>query len=244
MTNLWNPRMLLAATDAPRFATTSADGWRFPSWASRRIMTGTTDRHLEPAQIIQRAGVAVSVVRAEQVHGASIAVIERYQATELCIPGCDALVTSLPNVLLMIRTADCLPIFYADAQRGIVGIAHAGWRGIAAQLPARMLGMFSTVYGVPPEAVQVAIGPAIHACCYEVGPEFEARFGPFVISREGRRKCDLIGATIDQLQRAGARPQQIMESQHCTSCELQHWFSLRKEGAATGRMTSFVMLQP
>ncbi len=236
--------MLVAASSAPQFVATAQQDWRFQRWASRRVMAGMTDRHLDSAQMIQDAGLAVTVARAEQVHGASIAVIERYQATELFIPGCDALMTSLPNVLLMIRTADCLPIFYADARRGIVGIAHAGWRGIAARLPARMLAVFSTVYGTPPAALQIAIGPAIHECCYEVGPEFDTQFGAFVKWRDGHRTCDLIGAATDQLKRAGVPPTQIVESRHCTGCELQHWFSLRREGAATGRMTSFVMLQP
>ena len=160
------------------------------------------------------------------------------------VPGCDALLTAAPGVALLIRTADCLPIFFADPARGVVGIAHAGWRGLAAGLPARVVAAFRHAHRSRIEELQVAIGPAIRACCYEVGPEFAERFGPFVQERGGRRTCDLIGLAIDQLRRCGIPPGHIMDTGHCTACELQHWYSLRREGPTTGRLTSLIMVTP
>jgi len=219
-------------------------GWWLPSWASRRIAAGVTDRETPPALLIQQLPPSTQSVSAEQVHGAGIAIIEQAAHAERVIPGCDALMTSMAGVALLIRTADCLPIFFAEPARGIIGLAHAGWRGLTQHLPARMVGAFRHAYQVPAEALEVAIGPAIRACCYDVGLEFESRFPGFVQPEEGRRRCDLIGAAVAQLQQAGVRASRIVDVERCTACEPSQWFSLRREGPATGRLTSLIALRP
>jgi YfiH family protein len=160
------------------------------------------------------------------------------------VPGCDALLTHAAGTALLVRTADCLPLFFAEPRRGVVGLAHAGWRGLAASLPARVVAAFRHLYHVPAEALAVAIGPAIRACCYEVGPEFAERFGPFVQQRGGRRTCDLIGAAREALRRCGVRPDRVTDTGACTACDVRRWFSLRREGPATGRLTSIILLRP
>jgi YfiH family protein len=219
-------------------------GWWFYRWASSQVVAGITDRRIEPSQLFHGLPSSVTAVGAEQVHGGSVAMIGRSGSSTQTVPGCDALLTSLPGVTLLVRTADCLPIFFADLSRGIVGIAHAGWRGLAVSLPARVVAAFRHGYHSQAEALHVAIGPAIRACCYEVGPEFAARFGPFVQDRGTRRTCDLVGVAMDQLRRCGVRPDHVVDTQHCTACEAQHWFSLRREGPSTGRLTSAIMLRP
>lgn len=159
------------------------------------------------------------------------------------VGGADALLTDVAGVALMIRTADCLPILFADSARGAVGIAHAGWRGLAAALPARVVAAFRHAYHSRAEDVRIAIGPAIRACCYEVGQEFVARFGAFVRERGGRRTCDLVGIAVDQLRRCGIRPDRITDPGQCTACHLERWYSLRREGPATGRLTSLILLR-
>lgn len=219
-------------------------GWWLPSWASRRIAAGVTDRETPLALLVQQLPPSTQVVSAEQVHGAGIAIVEQAACEERVIAGCDALITSMAGVALLIRTADCLPMFFADPARGIIGLAHAGWRGLAQHLPARVVGAFRRAYQVPSEALEVAIGPAIRACCYEVGPEFESRFPGFVQSQEGRRRCDLIGAAVAQLRQAGVRASRIADVERCTACEPPQWFSLRREGPSTGRLTSLIALRP
>lgn len=219
-------------------------GWRFRRWAGRRVAAGLTDRQTDLARLIQSLGVRVSAVAAEQVHGASIAVIGGWGKDEGAVPGCDALLTRLTGVALVVRTADCLPLFFADPARGVIGIAHAGWRGLAASLPARVVSAFRHAYHTSADELRVAIGPAIRACCYEVGPEFAERFGPFVRTAQGRRTCDLIGVARSQLERCGVRPERVVDSARCTACERRHWFSLRREGPSTGRMASLIMMRP
>ena len=177
------------------------------------------------------------------MHGAGIAAVERSQDTAQPIAGCDALVTGRTGLALLIRTADCVPLFFTDRSRGVVGLAHAGWRGLAAGLPLRVIAAFRHLYQSRPEDIRVAVGPCIRACCYEVGPEFTARFGPCVRLHNGRRVCDLVAVAIDQLRRGGIGSRHIADSQRCTACEAQHWFSIRREGQATGRLLSFILLR-
>ena len=219
--------------------------WWLRGWASRRIVAGVTDRHADPTRLATQLGPAVMMAGAEQVHGGSVAILGPGVAADAVrfVPGCDALLTRAVGTVLLMRSADCLPIVFADPSRGVVGIAHAGWRGLAASLPGRVVAAFRRTYHTESRELHVAIGPAIRSCCYEVGPEFHARFTPFVHERGGRRTCDLIGVALDQLRRCGVRPDRVTDTQHCTSCEPQHWFSLRREGPTTGRLTSFITIR-
>ena len=245
--------MLIEAGDAPRLVEALGGGWRLRRWASGRVVAGVTGRSLDGAQLLRAFHPSARAVEAEQVHGSSLAVIACVGAAPRAdapgpvasqiVPGCDALLTHAAGTALLVRTADCLPIFFADPRRGVVGLAHAGWRGLAASLPTRVVAAFCHVYHVPAEALHVAIGPAIRACCYEVGPEFAERFGPFVQERGGRRTCDLVGAACDELRRCGVRPDRVADTRQCTACDLRRWFSLRREGPSTGRLTSLIVLR-
>ena len=236
----------MAATDTARPALTEGrdGGWWFRRWASPSLIAGISSRSLDPGEWLRRLPTGVRTVSAEQVHGSSVAAIGAARSDGLIIPGCDALVTGTAGVALLIRTADCLPILFADPSRGVVGIAHAGWRGLAGGLPERVLSTFRHVYQSRVEEVWVAIGPAIRACCYEVGPELMRHFGSFVEERRGRRTCDLIGAAMAALRRCGVRPRRLVDSGQCTACERRRWFSLRRDGPETGRMVSVILIRP
>lgn len=218
--------------------------WWFNRWGSSRLLAGIADRRAHASTLLGRCGARVMTAEAEQVHGSSIAIMGRVRESGDVVPGCDALLTDTAGLALLIRTADCVPIFIADPARGVIGIAHAGWRGLAARLLNRLVAALHHAYQSRAEGLHVAIGPAIRGCCYEVGPEFEARFGRFVQPRAGRRTCDLIGIAIDQLQGSGVPADRIIDCGRCTVCEPQYWFSVRREGDATGRLLSLIMLKP
>jgi YfiH family protein len=242
--------MLTAASERTGFAAAET-GWRFVGWAGASITGAVTGRRVETAALVASLGAPAAVAEAEQVHGASIACLGRRPLEHMPqtsqwprVPGCDAFITDLPGVALVIRSADCLPILFADPSRRVVGIAHAGWRGLSAQLPLKMLAALWTQYRVPAESVTVAIGPAIQACCYEVGPEFGGALAPFVRERGGRRTCDLPAAARRQLAQGGVAASRIADAGRCTACDTTEWFSLRREGPSTGRLASLVFLRP
>jgi polyphenol oxidase len=92
----------------------------------------------------------------------------------------DALISRQRGVLLMVQTADCIPILLADRKTRAVAAIHSGWRGTLARIAEKTLGQMHMEFGTDPADVVAAIGPGIGRCCYEVGPEvvqkFEARF--------------------------------------------------------------------
>jgi YfiH family protein len=174
-----------------------------------------------------------------QVHGASVAVAP-FEGT----PEADASVASEPGLILGIETADCMPVLLVDSERRLVAAAHAGWRGAAAGVAAAAVEAL-TVRGARPDELQAALGPAIGACCYEVGDELRDTFGPegavfFRPGPRGRPHLDLRAAVATQLTRAGLPAERIHHLAECTFCRGDRYYSYRRDGAGAGRMISFV----
>jgi purine-nucleoside/S-methyl-5'-thioadenosine phosphorylase / adenosine deaminase len=88
----------------------------------------------------------------------------------------DGLVTATPGLLLGIQTADCLPVILMDTKHKAVGVFHAGWRGTAKRIVEKGVGEMRRWFGTAPRDIKAVIGPGIHNCCYEVGPEVRAQF--------------------------------------------------------------------
>jgi YfiH family protein len=174
-----------------------------------------------------------------QVHGASVA-----EAPWEGMPEADAALAGLPGSLLGIQTADCLPVLLVDPGRRFVAAAHAGWRGTAAGVTARAVAAL-VARGSRPEDLVAALGPAIGACCYEVGDEVREAYGPagapfFRPGPAGRSRLDLRAANARQLAEAGLRPDALHHVADCTRCRADLYHSWRRDGRAAGRMISFV----
>jgi YfiH family protein len=88
----------------------------------------------------------------------------------------DGLITCTPRILLAVQTADCLPVVLMDPKRRAVGIFHAGWRGTIRRIVEKGVGEMRRCFGTHPRHIKAAIGPGIHSCCYEVGPEVREKF--------------------------------------------------------------------
>jgi YfiH family protein len=91
-------------------------------------------------------------------------------------PAGDGMVTNTPGLLLAIQTADCLPVLLIDPKKRAVGAFHAGWRGTVKRIAEKGVGEMRRWFGSQPEHLLAAIGPGVHACCYEVGEEVRAKF--------------------------------------------------------------------
>ena len=88
----------------------------------------------------------------------------------------DGLITQTPGILLAILTADCLPVILVDAKRRVVGVFHAGWRGTVKRIVEKGVGEMQRCFGASPADIRAAIGPGVHGCCYNVGPEVRTQF--------------------------------------------------------------------
>jgi YfiH family protein len=91
-------------------------------------------------------------------------------------PKGDAVITNEPGLLLVVQTADCVPILLADKKRLAIAAIHAGWRGTLQRISAKALGRMQMEFGTRPQDVIAALGPGIGQCCFEVGPEVVAEF--------------------------------------------------------------------
>lgn len=191
----------------------------------------------------QRFQVAVgakqaTLVTAKQIHSAEIRSIENHEdASREPLPG-DALTANLSNVLLGIQTADCLPIVIVDERTRAFAAIHAGWRGTYSEIAARTVERLQQIYDSRPEDLHAALGPAICAANFEVGPEVLEQFrhkfsyAEALISHlqpNGKGHLDLNRCNAQQLLDAGLRAEQIYDSALCTVARNDLFFSYRKE---------------
>ncbi|HTC18893.1 MAG TPA: peptidoglycan editing factor PgeF [Stellaceae bacterium] len=117
---------------------------------------------------------AAALATAKQVHGTEAVVVEKPWREE-STPRADALVTRVRGLALGILTADCAPILFADAEAGIIGAAHAGWRGALKGVIESVVAAMEDL-GASAPRISAAIGPCIGSASYEVGPEFPGHF--------------------------------------------------------------------
>lgn len=185
-----------------------------------------------------------------QVHGADVRVV-RSEAEAKPKPGvlgddqyCDALVSDTPNVLLTVKTADCVPILMGDPVTGAFAAVHAGWRGTSSSIIGHAIEKLKIEYGALARNLRVAIGPAANACCYEVGSDvisiFKERFPQadelLTVTREGHALIDLHRANREQLISAGVPVDHIQAAPFCTMDRNDLFFSYRREKKLRGRV--------
>lgn len=176
----------------------------------------------------------------EQVHGTRIVALDREQARTA-----DGAVTSRPGTVCAVLTADCLPVLFAEREGRRIGVAHAGWRGLAGGVIEAAVGAM----GHPPAALLAWLGPAIGPAAYEVGDEVRAAFvahdpgaaTAFTPNARGRWQADLYALARRRLAQAGVEA--VYGGGACTFSEPDRWFSHRRE-APCGRMASLIWLEP
>jgi purine-nucleoside/S-methyl-5'-thioadenosine phosphorylase / adenosine deaminase len=209
----------------------------------------------EPASVDRNWQVArgliapdAAIARLNQVHGNTVRTIGADFAEER-LQG-DGMVTAIPGIVLAILTADCVPILMADAERGVVGALHAGWRGTLAAIARGGVDAMAAM-GARPESIRAALGPSIGPCCFEVDRELALRFaeqvpGAMRHSRPGpaaKAFLDLRGVIRDQLEACGLDPGAIASVGPCTRCAGERYFSRRAAGGGiTGLQLSYIGL--
>ena len=187
------------------------------------------------------------VVSPFQVHGHNVVRV-RARDGGMVIPATDALITDVPGVALLLRFADCVPVLFYDPVQHAVGLAHAGWRGVAAGIaPATVQAMVAT-FGSRPEDIWAGIGPAIGPQHYSVGLEVVEAIQATLPAglqaatcRDGRWMMDLPAALEAQLHAVGVT--QVEQSGLCTASRVDEWYSHRAEEGRTGRFGVLVMLK-
>ena len=214
---------------------------------------GSSD--LSDAVKINRSRVAASLevdpaalIGVHQVHSARVETVTEVGQT---LDEADALVTNTPGIALSILTADCQPVLFADQKNGVIGAAHAGWKGAIAGILEETIDAMVSL-GAKRENIVAVIGPTISQRAYEVGQEFfetfldeDPLYGRFFINgAEGKYQFDLPAFGLYRLRDAGIGD--AWWTNHCTYADRDRFYSYRRtthdKEADYGRLISAICL--
>lgn len=196
-------------------------------------------------------GDPARLVSVRQVHGHAAVHVSRAWTTDKA-PQADAMVTNTPGLVLAVVTADCAPVLFVDSQAGVIGAAHAGWRGAVAGVLESTLGAMISL-GATGERVSAAIGPCIHVASYEVGRDLRdvvldhsaADKSYFSVgSRAEHWQFDLRGYCRARLERAGLTRVYDVHGDTFSSEALffSHRRRVQKGGGPLGHQVSLIRL--
>lgn len=177
-----------------------------------------------------------------QKHTSNIHVLESGREPVIA----DAVITNARNIFIGILVADCVPILLYDGRKKIIGAVHAGWRGTAKQILKETIATMQQRFGSIPAEISVAVGPSIRQCSYEVDEDVylavqKATGKGDYFSRQGNKYfIDLSSANRIQALDMGISPDNIWQSEDCTFCNPQKYYSYRYSGGSTGRQGGFI----
>lgn len=189
-----------------------------------------------------------ALARVHQVHSADVVTVTGPQDPH---PKADAMVTATPGVVLTILTADCQPVLFSDPEAGVIGAAHAGWRGALDGILEETVAAMEAL-GATRGNIAAVIGPSISQRAYEVGPEFMDRFTAedpansrfFAGGQADRVQFDLPGYGLTRLRAAGVGT--AGWTGHCTYSDADRFYSYRRsvhhKEADYGRLLSAIRL--
>lgn len=189
------------------------------------------------------------------VHSADVVVVDGPVQERRWIAQADGMLTDKPDTPLVMRYADCTPVLFYDPTKGLIGIAHAGWRGTVTGMCANMVKEMAQRFGCNPAEIRAAVGPAIGPERYQVGEEVVAAVqqyfgttnggmqeGPLIRRdpEDGTAYFNLWAANRLDLERSGVG--QIEVAGMCTAANTDEFFSHRAEHGRTGRFGVVISL--
>lgn len=173
----------------------------------------------------KKYGIDSSTMRyMEQTHGNNIHIVSK--DSPLLINDCDALITNIPNITLMVMVADCIPILLSDENKGVVAAIHAGRNSTFLKIASKTASIMIEEFGCSAKDIKATLGPSIGACCYEVSLELativKESFGEEFVKD---RNINLQAINIMLLTELGIN--NITQSPICTKCSNENYYSYR-----------------
>ena len=177
-----------------------------------------------------------NIASCDQVHSNKVRFIKKpgiYKKT-------DGLVCSMDNnVVLLIQTADCVPIFIIDESIGLIGLVHSGWKGTYQNIVISALSIFFDV-GSKQNNIKVYLGPSIKQCCYEIKEDVSKYFDKkYIISKGNGLYLNLVGKIQDDIILKGINSNNVYTSKICTF-ENEEYYSHRKNNDNNKRIYSVI----
>lgn len=223
-----------------------------------QIIKGLTEKEDGNMRIIAKLGAdnrerylskinlkSEDLVIAGLTHGNKVAIVNRDNAGGV-VEGCDALVTSIPHVILGVTAADCTPIYFYNKQKSAIGIAHAGWRGVKTKIAEEVVKIFIKEYSISPSDIIVEIGPHILDCHFEIQDDLVQAFSDYPESsrKEGERQYLSMQKVIEkQLLSCGLSSENITHAEECTHCESKYFSYRRDKPQEIEAMLAYIVLK-
>lgn len=194
------------------------------------------------------------ITMTQQVHEDKVMVVTSALAgTGLTKPmdwRADAIVTNIPNVPLIGFSADCVVTLLYDPVSQAIGVCHAGWRGTAAGILGKAVHTMAVSFGTKAQHVRAVIGPSIHACCFETDADvpqamqhtFGAAAQQYVTPQGAKYFVDLQGLNALSLLQEGVLLENITDSDICTKCNAEQFWSHRVTGDKRGVQAAVICL--
>ncbi len=181
-----------------------------------------------------------------QVHSNDVVLTDKPLGSNEAHKKADAILTTTPEITLMMRFADCVPIFLFDSVQRVIGIVHAGWMGTVNRIIAKAITAMVDNYGSKPGNIFAGIGPSIGPDHYAVGEDvlekvrasFSDKARLLISNKQGKSYFDLWAANQVILSEAGVQNVEIAGI--CTCCNLEDWYSHRGERGRTGRFGAII----
>lgn len=165
----------------------------------------------------------------------------------------DGLVTNVPGICLVTSYADCVPLYFVDPVKKVIGLSHSGWRGTVGKIGKKTILLMQEKYGSDPADILAAAGPSVCMDCYEVSEDvikrvkeaFEEAFWPQLFYRKpnGKYQLNLWKANELIFREAGILPEHIAVTNVCTHCNSRILYSHRAAGDKRGNLCAFLALK-
>ncbi len=206
---------------------------------------------------------AIGLVELSQVHKDDIVIIDSVPNKRL---EADSMITAVPGLFLSIKTADCLPVLLYDRDKDVVAAVHAGWGGAALRICSKTVAVMEREFHVAPKDVTAVLGPCIRPCCYEIDDKviepMKRSFSNYLdfikplsvwkalsgaqnglqgnMPEHESHRLDLAAAVTTDLLESGLQRENIHDTNLCTSCREDLFFSHRRDKGNTGRHMSVI----
>lgn len=165
----------------------------------------------------------------------------------------DGLVTNVPDICLVTFYADCVPLYFVDSVKRVIGLSHSGWRGTVGKIGKETVRMMRQQFGSNPADILAAIGPSICMDCYEVSEDVILKFREnfagvywkdlFYKKENGKYQLDLWKANEIVFAEAGILPEHMVVTNVCTHCNSNLLYSHRAMGDKRGNLAAFLALR-
>ena len=238
---------------------TRKGGVSLPPWNSLNLGVGRGDKHSAVLENYRRFFQVIDLpveraVLSKQVHETTVRICTNIDAGKGLFSSrdytADALITNVPDLPLVVFSADCGIILLHDPVCNAVGAVHAGWRGCAAGILEDTVRKMKETYGSDPQNIRAAIGPCIGQCCFETDQDVPnamlsalgSEATPYLEQRGNKWHVDLAGLNRQWLIHAGLLPEHVDSCGICSACHPELLWSHRKMGDARGAQIAVISL--